>query len=223
MTSEPMPLRVDIVSDVVCPWCIIGYRQLSVALEAMPGVFSPQVHWQPFELNPDMPSGGQDLREHMRQKYGVESAGRSAGRSRLEALGKKLGFEFDYFEGMRMVNTFAAHQLLHWAGLEGRQTALKMALFAAFFQRREDVSDIGLLPEIAARAGLDATKAADVLRSERYAVAVRESQAAWREREVHAVPMFFFQDKYFVPGAQEASAFERVLARVHARETAPAA
>lgn len=220
MTAQtlPLPLKIDIVSDVVCPWCIIGYRQLSEALASLPGLFTPEIHWHPFELNPQMPAGGQELREHLRQKYGAAVGGGSGGRERLVELGKTLGFAFDYFDGMKMVNTFSAHQLLHWAGRSGLQTELKLALFSAFFQRREDVSDVSLLPEIAGRAGLDPKEAAAVLADERYAEAVREEQALWREREVHAVPTFYFQGKYLVPGAQEAETFERILKRIHGKE-----
>ena len=154
---------MDIVSDVVCPWCIIGYKQLMKALAALPGQFDVTLRWHPFELNPRMPEDGQDLREHLAQKYGTSPAQSQAARARLTALGASLGFTFDYFDGMRMVNTFRAHQLLHWAGEQGRQTELKLALFEAFFSRREDVNDPGVLVAVAARAGLDSAQARAVL------------------------------------------------------------
>ena len=223
MTTESMPLRIDIVSDVVCPWCIIGYKQLSRALESMSGVFAPEIHWHPFELNPDMPVEGQDLREHLRQKYGPSAGGGSGGRERLEALGASLGFEFDYHDGMRMRNTFAAHQLLHWSAGFGLQTELKLALFSAYFQQREDVGDVMLLPRIAARVGLDADEAHAVLADGRYVDEVREAQRYWRDQEVHAVPAFYFQQQYFVPGAQDATTFERILTRIHTKEQARSA
>ena len=223
MTTDIMPLRIDIVSDVVCPWCIIGYRQLSRALASMSDIFAPSIHWHPFELNPDMPSEGQDLREHLRQKYGPSAGGGSGGRERLESLGASLGFEFDYYEGMRMRNTFSAHQLLHWSAESGLQTELKLELFSAYFQRREDVSDEALLAQIAARAGLDAAQAQAVLADRRYAEDVRSAQRHWREQEVHAVPAFYFQQQYFVPGAQDATTFERILTRIHTKEQARSA
>ena len=126
------PLRVDIVSDVVCPWCIIGYKQLMLALSSMPGEFDVAIHWHPFELNPQMPEGGQNLREHLAQKYNRSAEQSQIARTRLSAVGESLGFTFDYFDGMRMVNTFRAHQLLHWASEQGRQTELKLALFELF-------------------------------------------------------------------------------------------
>ncbi len=215
--SPAMPLQVDIVSDVVCPWCIIGYKQLMKALAALPGQFDVTIRWHPFELNPGMPVEGQDLREHVAQKYGTTPEQSQGARARLSALGESLGFNFDYFDGMRMVNTFRAHQLLHWAAEEGKQTALKLALFDAFFSQREDVSDPELLADVAGRVGLDRAQASAVLSDERFAQAVREEQQYWLDQDVHAVPTFYFQQQYMVPGAQEAEAFVRLLEKIHAR------
>jgi predicted DsbA family dithiol-disulfide isomerase len=216
-------LEVDIVSDVVCPWCIIGYKQLMKALAALPGQFDVVIRWHPFELNPRMSQAGQDLREHLAQKYGTSPGQSQAARARLSELGESLGFTFDYFDGMRMVNTFRAHQLLHWAGEQGRQTELKLALFEAFFSRREDVNAPGVLAAVAGRAGLDSVQASAVLSDARYADVVREEQQLWLDREVHAVPTFFFQQRYMVPGAQEAEAFVRLLQKIQSGGDAGAA
>jgi len=210
-------LEVDIVSDVVCPWCIIGYKQLMKALAALPGQFDVTLRWHPFELNPRMPGEGQELREHLVQKYGTSAAQSQGARARLSALGESLGFTFDYFEGMRMVNTFRAHQLLHWAGEQGRQTELKLVLFEAFFSHRENVNDPEVLVAAAGRAGLDSAQAGAVLSDARYANVVRQEQQEWLDREVHAVPTFYFQQQYVVPGAQEAEAFVRLLQKIQAR------
>lgn len=215
--QKPLSLEVDIVSDVVCPWCIIGYKQLMKALSLLPGQFDLVLRWHPFELNPQMPPQGQELREHLAQKYGTSSGQSQSVRERLSALGESLGFTFDYFEGMRMVNTFRAHQLLHWAGEQGRQTELKLALFEAFFSRREDVSDSAVLVEVARRAGLEGTQASAVLSDARYAQAVRAEQQYWLQEEVHAVPTFILQRQYVVPGAQEAESFVRLLKKIQAR------
>lgn len=210
-------LQVDIVSDVVCPWCIIGYQQFLKALATLPGYFDTTITWHPFELNPGMPQEGQDLGEHLRQKYGTSSGQSQAARTRLSQLGDSLGFKFDYFDGMRMVNTFRAHQLLHWAAEKGKQTELKLALFEAFFTRRKNVNDTMVLLEVAAGVGLDEAEARAVLVDERNAQRVREEQQFWLEKDVHAVPMFFLQQKYIVPGAQEPEAFTRLLQKIHAR------
>ena len=216
--EQAFPLRVDIVSDVVCPWCIIGYRQLQRALDSLPGQFDVALRWHPFELNPQMPAQGQELREHLAQKYGSTPEQGRAVRSRLVALGESLDFKFDYFDGMRMVNTFRAHQLLHWAGEQGRQTVLKLALFESFFSRREDVNEDQVLVAAAERAGLSGETARDILAQGRYADTVRREQQAWLDRDVHAVPTFFFNDQFMVPGAQDADTFVRVLHRVRAKQ-----
>jgi predicted DsbA family dithiol-disulfide isomerase len=217
MNPVPQPLRIDIVSDVVCPWCIIGYKQLQRALTQLEGVFEVRLSWQPFELNPNMPPEGQDLREHIAQKYGASQEQSKGLRARMTELGNSLGFKFDYFDGMRMYNTFQAHQLLHWAEEQGSQTKLKLALFEAFFSLRENVSDPELLVVIAARAGLDSEQAREVLESARYAETVRTEQARWLDKDVHAVPAFFFNDGFPVSGAQEADTFVRVLNRIKER------
>lgn len=221
--SSPIPLRIDIVSDVVCPWCIIGYKQLQRALLQLEDVFTVDLHWQPFELNPNMPPQGQELREHLAQKYGTNPEQSRGARARLTELGDDLGFTFDYFDGMRMYNTFKAHQLLHWAAEQGKQTPLKLALFDAFFSQRENVGDSQSLASVAGRVGLDPVAALEVLTTQRYAAAVRDEQARWLDREVHAVPMFYFNDSYPVPGAQEAQTFVRVLEKLQQKMTRPIA
>lgn len=208
------PLRIDIVSDVVCPWCIIGYKQLQRALLQLEGAFEVQLYWQPFELNPGMPPEGQDLREHIAQKYGASEAQSKNLRAQMTELGNSLGFKFDYFEGMRIYNTFQAHQLLHWAVQLGLQTELKLALFEAYFSRGQNVSDPKLLVAVAARVGLDSEQARQVLESARYAQLVRNEQARWLDKEVHAVPAFFFNEGFPVSGAQEPETFVRVLNRL---------
>ena len=160
---ETPPIRVDIVSDVVCPWCIVGYKQLERALALYGEDLALQVRWHPFELNPQMPAEGQELKEHVAEKYGSTAEQSDAVRQRLTDLGEELGFDFRYYDGMRIVNTFQAHQLLHWAGPSGRQHALKMALFEAYFTRQERVDDPEVLVTVAKRAGLEGAEAAKVL------------------------------------------------------------
>ena len=218
--SQVTSLQVDIVSDVVCPWCIIGYKQLQKALGMMAGQFDVTIHWHPFELNPRMPEEGQNLREHLSQKYGSTAEQSKAARTRLMTLGESLGFTFDYFDEMRMVNTFRAHQLLHWAGKQGRQTELKLTLFDAFFSSRQDVSNGQILAAAAGRVGLSETEALAVLEDGRYARVVRGEQQIWLDKEVHAVPTFLFNQKYMVPGAQEAETFVRVLDKIQERDIA---
>ncbi|GAB5413533.1 MAG: DsbA family oxidoreductase [Congregibacter sp.] len=210
-------LQVDIVSDVVCPWCVIGYKQFERALDRLTGTFDVSLRWRAFELNPGMPPEGQDLREHLAQKYGPDAGRGSGTRERLVALGADLGFTFDYHDGMRVVNTFPAHQLLHWAYESGQQTQLKLALFSAFFSERRDPSDREVLLEIVANLGLDVTEAREVLESERYAQAVRNEEQDWLDKDIHAVPAFIFNERYSVLGAQDADTFVRVLRKIESR------
>ncbi|MEL7029577.1 MAG: DsbA family oxidoreductase [Pseudomonadota bacterium] len=220
MTSDPRPLTIDIVSDVVCPWCVVGYLQLSKALKTVGERVRFDVRWRPFELNPQMGPDGDNVMEHIQKKYGSTEEQSRKARARLTDIGAQLGFEFRYTDDMRMYNTFRAHQLLAWAAPTGRQTDLKLALFDAFFTRREDVSDPVVLAEVAGRAGLDADEAAAVLNDGRLAGAVRAEQEEWVDRGVQAVPAIVFNSKYLVTGAQDAPTFVKVIDKVLGEQSA---
>lgn len=204
-------IRIDVISDVVCPWCPIGFGRLEAALAELGDRVQPEVTWHPFELNPWMPAEGENLREHLAKKYGTTPEGSRAARAKLTRLGAEVGFEFRYSDEMRMWNTFQAHQLLHWAGEVGAQAALKKALFGAYFTRGENVSDPAVLLEAVRRAGLDAAEAAAVLEDARFAAAVRSRQETWRDRGVHGVPAILFQGRLLLSGAQPKEVFLQVL------------
>ena len=206
------PIRIDIVSDVVCPWCAVGYGQLRLALEETETV--AEIAWRPFELNPDMPPEGQDLDEHIAQKYGSSAEDSAKARARLTETGAALGFTFNYADGMRMVNTFQAHQLIHWAGTHGSAHRMKMALLAAYFTHRRDVSDPAVLAEMAGEIGLDTAEAADALAEARFAEAVRTEQQFWVSRGIHAVPTMVFQNRYAATGARGIPAYREILTRL---------
>ncbi|MCA9672503.1 MAG: DsbA family oxidoreductase [Myxococcales bacterium] len=210
-----MSIRIDIVSDVVCPWCIVGYRKLQRALEQL-GDAAPEVtvRWHPFELNPHMPPEGQDLREHLREKYGTSVEQSRGVRQRLTAIGAELGFAFDFNDEMRIYNTFRAHQLLAWADEQGQTTALELALFETYFKRQQNLYDIGVLGETAARAGLDGAQAERVLHDQIYSDAVRTHEREWLHKGVHAVPTFVLDDRYLIPGAQDPEVFIDAFGRV---------
>jgi predicted DsbA family dithiol-disulfide isomerase len=212
MTQQPPAIQVDIVSDVVCPWCIVGYRQLEQALTRVG--LGAYVRWHPFELNPTMPPEGQNLREHLAEKYGTTPEQSRAARDRLTALGAELGFTFNYADDMRMVNTFAAHQLLDWAVEQNLQHPLKLALFKAFFTDGRDVSDHGALVDIAASVGLDGDAARAVLDSGSHADATRAHQRAWTDRGISAVPAVILGGKYLLSGAQGVDTYAQALTRV---------
>lgn len=199
-TATPQIVQVDIVSDVVCPWCIVGFRQLDIALQQTGLVAN--LRWHPFELNPQMPPEGQNLRAHLKGKYGISDTDSRAARDRLTNLGRDLGFTFNYTDDMRMVNTFKAHQLLDWAEAQGRQHPLKLALFAAFFTDGKDVSDVDVLVETAASAGLDADLARAALTLGDHAAPVRQKQQFWQQRGIQGVPAMVFGGKFLLTGAQ---------------------
>ncbi len=212
------PLRIDIVSDVVCPWCIIGYKQLERALDES-GV-AAEIHWHPFELNPQMAEEGENLREHLAAKYGTTPEESRQARGRLTALGEELGFTFNYASGMRMVNTFRAHQLLHWAEEEGRGHDLQMALFAAFFTERRNLNDPAVLAEVASGIGLDRDEALAVLADGRYAEAVRAREQLWTGRGIQGVPAMIFQERYIASGAQGVENYRLVLQQLAEEQAA---
>jgi len=202
-------LSIDIVSDVVCPWCIIGYRQLSKALDAT-GVRA-EIKWHPFELNPQMPSAGQNLREHIIEKYGISEADSDRNRHQMTQLGVELDFEFNFTEDMRMPNTFLAHQLLHWANHKEKQHELKMELFKVHFTQLRNLGDVTTLADAAKAVGLDRAEALAILDDQRYAKSVREEQQFWLQQGIQGVPATVFKRKHLVSGAQGEAGFTQVL------------
>lgn len=203
------PLRIDIISDVMCPWCIIGYRQLAQALEDT-GV-PHEIHWHPFELNPEMPAEGQNMREHIVEKYGSTPEQSEQSRQQMTKLGADLGFTFNFAADMRMHNTFNTHQLLHWAETQGRKHDLKMALFDAHFTHRRNLSDDSVLADVASGIGLDRDEAAAVLADQRYASTVRELEQFWVQQGIRGVPAMVFNRKHLVTGAQGVENYTSVL------------
>ena len=210
-------MRIDIVSDVVCPWCIIGYRQLQQALEAT-GT-EARIHWHPFELNPDMPAEGEQLRDHIMRKYGSSAEESESNRSRLAEIGAELGIEFKFDDTSRIRNTFDAHQLMHWADTLGRKNELKQALFQAYFTEQLDVSDRSVLVEKAVSLGLDRDVATQVLEDQRYADEVRRNEQLWVSRGIQGVPAIILAEKYLLSGAQGVENFSAAIKQVEA-ETA---
>ncbi|WP_396632027.1 DsbA family oxidoreductase [Maribacter sp. R86514] len=204
-------LKIDIVSDVVCPWCIIGYKRLEKAISELGVEDRVEIEWQPFELNPGMPPEGQDLTEHIAEKYGSTVEQQQASQQNMTDIGEELGFKFDYFEGMRMANTFDAHVLLEYAKDFGKQTELKMRLITSFFTERKDVSDRAVLKEALLDVGLNADEALAKLDSEEARYEVRNKQGEWKNMGVNSVPTIVFNMKSAVTGAQPVSTFKQIL------------
>lgn len=207
--TSPSPLRVDIVSDVVCPWCVIGFRQLEQAA-ARTGA-AMDVHWHPFELNRNMPPEGQNLREHVAEKYGASPEDSAKAREMMSTLGNDLGITFSFSEDSRIVNTFQAHQLLAWAATHGREGDLKLAFFDAYFTQGRDVSDEAILLDVVSELGLDRDEAALALSEQRFADDVREREDLWVSRGVQGVPAMIFNERHLVTGAQGVDNFAHIL------------
>lgn len=210
MTSAP--LRIDIVSDVMCPWCIIGYRQLVAAAEATGTEID--VHWHPFELNPQMPFEGQNLLEHVMEKYGATREGSKDTRSHMKAVGDELGFDFNFSDDSRMHNTFQTHQLIAWAKSQSRGDDLKQAFFVAHFTDQRDLSDPSVLCDVAGEIGLDRDIAVTILDNGTFADIVRTEQRSWTDRGVRSVPTMVFNNKHAVAGAQGVDNFTNILTQL---------
>jgi len=207
-------LKIDFVSDVVCPWCAVGLGSLQQALDKLGDLVDTEIRFHPFELNPQMPKGGQNLFEHLAQKYGQSKEQTLANQQRLRARAAEAGFTMVRDEDSRMVNSFDAHRLLHWAGLEGRQMALKRALFEAYFGRGENPDQHEVLIAAAQEAGLDPDKAAEILNSGRYAEEVRADEREWLEKGINSVPAVVIADRYLISGGQPAATFEQAIRKI---------
>jgi len=208
------PLRIDFVSDVACPWCVIGLRSLQQALDAVGEQVQAEIHFQPFELNPDMPPEGENTTEHVARKYGANPERSAASRNAIRESGAALGFQFNYNSESRIWNTFDAHRLLHWAGLEGRQRELKEALFAVNFTEQKSTSDHEVLVGAAKAAGLDEARAREILSSGAYTEEVRQDEALWRNRGINAVPSVIFNQRWMIQGGQPPKVFEQAIRQI---------
>lgn len=211
--TAPVPLRIDFVSDVACPWCAVGLASLQQALARLDGSVAAEIHLQPFELSPDMPAEGEDAGEHIMHKYGIGEAQMEANRSTLRERAAAVGFDYNVAPGSRVWNTFDAHRLLHWAGLEdlGKALALKQALFRAYFTDNESVADHETLVRAAGSVGLDGDQARRILASGTHADDVRAGERYFQQAGIHSVPATIVNGKHLIPGGQPPEVFERAL------------
>jgi predicted DsbA family dithiol-disulfide isomerase len=214
--ESPTRLRIDFVSDVVCPWCAIGLSSLEQALARTRGEVEADIHFQPFELNPQLGADGEDAVEHLQKKYGMPVEQVAANQEAIRQRGAALGFTFDMERRRRVVNTFDAHRLLHWAGEEGGQRELKHALLRAYFTDGRDVSDHDTLVDIAASAGLPAERAREILASGTYADDVRTVEQFFLQHGINAVPAVIVDRKHLISGGQPVEVFERALREIAA-------
>ena len=213
-------MKIDFVSDVSCPWCVIGLKSLETALGRLADQVVADIHFQPFELNPQMPAEGQDIGEHMAQKYGSTPEQSQRNREAIRARGAEVGFTFGMANRSRIYNTFDAHRLLHWAETEaqgtGLQRALKEALFTAYFTHGEDPSSHAVLARVAGEVGLNPQRAQEILGSDEYASSVREREKFYQDQDIHAVPAVIINDRHLISGGQPVEAFEQALRKIAA-------
>ena len=210
-------LRLDIVSDVVCPWCYIGLANLEHALAACADALTAEIVFHPLQLNPGLPPEGEAVADNLARKYGITpDAARGRGGA-MRAAAAEAGLAMAARPD-RLHDTFDAHRLLHWAGIEGRQLALKKALFAAHFERGENIADHIVLADAAVAAGLDRDAAGDVLARGRYAAAVADDEVEWRSEGISSVPTMIVDRAFTIAGAQSPERLERALRRLAARE-----
>ena len=207
-------LKIDFVSDISCPWCAIGLSSLEQALDRVGAQIRADIHFQPFELNPHMAPEGQDITEHLVEKYGITPEQVQQNREAIRARGESVGFTFSMDKRSRIYNTFDAHRLLHWAELEGRQPALKHALLRAYFTEGDNPSSHEVLARCAGEAGLDPARARAILASDAYANETRERQRFYLEQGIHSVPAVIIDDRHLIQGGQPVEVFEQALRRL---------
>ena len=214
-------MKIDFVSDIACPWCAIGLNALEQALARIGPGLQASLHFQPFELNPQMGAEGQEIVEHLGQKYGIDAAQIAANTEAIRQRGATVGFTFGIGKRSRIYNTFDAHRLLHWAGLAGlagqaQQRALKHALLKAYFTDGQNPSDPEVLVQAAIAAGLDEAGARAVLASDAYTADVRQAEAFYQQQGIHSVPAVIINDRHLISGGQPVQVFERALRQIAA-------
>ncbi len=212
-------LKIDFVSDIACPWCAVGLFSLEKALDRLQGEVKAELHFQPFELNPDMEPGGQDLGEHLTQKYGSTPEQQAQIRETITARGAEVGFTFAPGGRGRVYNTFDAHRLLAWAEGqgEGAQRRLKKALLAAYQGRAQCIEDREVLLAVVQEAGLNGVAARDVLESGAYADKVRAVERLYQQSGIRSVPAVIVNDQYLISGGQPVEVFEQNLRQIAAK------
>ena len=225
--AAPVRLTIDIWSDVMCPWCLIGWHQLQKGLALVAGEIEAEVRWRPFELNPDMPREGEPQEAHVMRKYQRSRDEAAAGRVQMHRIAKDAGAVLSYTGAdgdaaptAMMWNTFLAHKLLGHAldvGGSEVQTRLKLALFKAHFNERRNVSDPAVLLEIAEAAGLDRAASEAALAAPTLSDRVRAEEAHAWDLNISGVPAMLVSGKFLIPGAQEPEVYANSLRRVVAR------
>ena len=210
-------MKIDFVSDVACPWCAVGLNALERALERIGDDIPVELHFEPFELNPTLAPEGADAAEYLRAKYGLSPEQLAKNRANIRDRGAAVGFAFG--ERAHVWNTFDAHRLLYWAGLEGKQRELKHALLRAYHGEGRNPGTHDVLVELAGEVGLDPLHAKAILETDKYAAEVRERERHWQQVGIHSVPAVIVNDRHLISGGQPPEVFEQALRQI-AAETA---
>ena len=207
-------IKIDIVSDVVCPWCIIGYKRLEKAIKELGFEDKIEIEWHPFELNPNMPVEGENVIEHVSNKYGMNKEQALASQKSMTNNGEELGFKFNYFDEMKIVNTRDAHILLDFAKEFGKQTKLKMRLMGAFFSEQKDISNRDILLKEFQGIGLDIDKAREILKDEKNREEIKIKESSWQKKGISAVPTMIFNNDSMMNGAYPVETYKQVLSEL---------
>ncbi len=207
-------IKIDMVSDVVCPWCIVGYKRLEKAIEELGIKDQIELEWQPFELNPNMPKEGQELQEHISEKYGTSLEQNNRSREQLTSLGAEFGFKFSFYDGMRIPNTKDAHILIDYALKQGKQTELNLRLISAHFSEQKDISKSEILAQELKAVGLDAEEALSCLSTPSARQQIESKEDFWKNAGISAVPTMVFQGKSSITGAQPVDVYKRILSEL---------
>ncbi len=196
-------LKIDIVSDIACPWCAIGYARLEKTMAELADEMAFEIEWHAFELNPDRASDGEPILQALSRKYGRSTTEMQAAQTDMMHIAEDLGLNFTRLQERYTRNTFDAHRLVKWAAGHGRQTEMKKAFFEAYFGHAANISDPEVLVEWVQTTGLDGAEAQSILASDDYAEAVRADEATYQQAGVSAVPAFIINQQYMISGAQE--------------------
>ena len=209
-------MKIDFVSDIACPWCAVGLNSLEIALQRLGDSVPVDLHFQPFELNPQMPAEGENAMQHLSRKYGMPPEQLAKSRQHLRERGAEVGFAFG--DRPHVWNTFDGHRLLYWAGTVSadKQRALKHALLAAYHSRAENPGAHDVLLKAAAEVGLDMERARAVIASDEFSAEVRAAEQHWQQLGIHSVPAVVIDDKHLISGGQPPEVFEEALRRIAA-------
>jgi predicted DsbA family dithiol-disulfide isomerase len=210
-------IKIDYVSDIACPWCAVGLGNLNQAIDQLSDQVNFEVHFRPFELNPNMPKGGQDTIEHLTEKYGLTAEQVKTNQANIRAKALEAGFEFHPEGRKRVYNTFDAHRLLHWAGQEfglEKQAILKKELLNTYFCLAVNLDDQHNLLDAVTRSGLDQDRALEILKNNEFAKEVRTEEATYTNAGINSVPAIILNNQYLMQGAQPSESFVNAFAQL---------